>query len=60
MIGGILGGLLLPLLLMVVSRCLWKRLRVMFAYEELSGTTAASSTQGHKLCPPDARTQVSR
>uniref|UniRef100_A0A8C9C2L7 C2 domain-containing protein n=1 Tax=Phocoena sinus TaxID=42100 RepID=A0A8C9C2L7_PHOSS len=59
-IGGILGGLLLPLLLMVVSRCLWKRLRVMFAYEELSGTTAASSTQGHKLCPPDARTQVSR
>lgn len=60
MIGGILGGLLLLLLLMVVRRCLWKRLCATFAYEELSGTTAASSTQGHKLCPPDARTQASR
>nr|XP_030718689.1 synaptotagmin-15-like isoform X4 [Globicephala melas]XP_030718690.1 synaptotagmin-15-like isoform X4 [Globicephala melas] len=59
-IAGILGGLLLLLLLMVVSRCLWKRLCATFAYEELSGTTAASSTQGHKLCPPDARTQASR
>ncbi|XP_073649479.1 synaptotagmin-15 isoform X3 [Tursiops truncatus] len=59
-IGGILGGLLLLLLLMVVRRCLWKRLCATFAYEELSGTTAASSTQGHKLCPPDARTQASR
>ncbi|XP_007458433.1 PREDICTED: synaptotagmin-15 [Lipotes vexillifer] len=59
-IGGIPGGLLLLLLLMVVSRCLWKRLCATFTYEELLGTTAASSTQGHKLCPPDARTQASR
>ncbi|XP_061052565.1 synaptotagmin-15-like [Eubalaena glacialis] len=59
-IGGILGGLLLLLLLMGVSWCLWKRLCATFTYEELSGATAASSTQGHKLCPPDARTQASR
>ncbi|XP_057387550.1 synaptotagmin-15 [Balaenoptera acutorostrata] len=59
-IGGILGGLLLLLLLMGLSWCLWKRLCATFTYEELSGATAASSTQGHKLCPPDARTQASR
>ncbi|KAJ8795131.1 hypothetical protein J1605_018718 [Eschrichtius robustus] len=58
-IGGILGGLMLLLLLMGVSWCLWKRLCATFTYEELSGATAASSTQGHKLCPPDARTQAS-
>ncbi|XP_057591867.1 synaptotagmin-15-like [Hippopotamus amphibius kiboko] len=58
-IGGILGGLLL-LLLIGVSCYLWKRLCATFTYEELSGTTAASSTQGDKLCPPDARTQASR
>ncbi|KAB0405690.1 hypothetical protein E2I00_016006, partial [Balaenoptera physalus] len=45
---------------MGVSWCLWKRLCATFTYEELSGATAASSTQGHKLCPPDARTQASR
>lgn len=59
-IGGILGGLLLLLLLIGVSFYLWKRLCATFTYEELSGTTAASSTQGDALCPPDARTQASR
>ncbi|XP_043780779.1 synaptotagmin-15 isoform X3 [Cervus elaphus] len=59
-IGGILGGLLLLLLLIGVSYYLWKRLCATFTYEELSGTTAASSAQGDALCPPDARTQASR
>ncbi|KAI4529241.1 hypothetical protein MG293_020489 [Ovis ammon polii] len=58
-IGGILGGLLLLLLLIGVSYYLWKRLCATFTYEELSDTTAASSTQGDALCPPDARTQAS-
>ena len=58
-IGGILGGLLL-LLLIGVSYYLWKRLCATFTYEELSGTTAASSAQGDALCPLDARTQASR
>uniref|UniRef100_A0A8C3WJ91 C2 domain-containing protein n=1 Tax=Catagonus wagneri TaxID=51154 RepID=A0A8C3WJ91_9CETA len=58
-IGGILGGLLLLLLLIGVSCCLWKRLRATFAYEELPRTKAASSTEGDKLCSPDARTQTS-
>ncbi|XP_044896186.1 synaptotagmin-15 isoform X1 [Felis catus] len=60
-IGGLAGGLLLLLLLIWVSCCLWKRLCAMFTYEELPGTTAASSTQGDKLCPPyAARTETSR
>ncbi|XP_005226589.2 synaptotagmin-15 isoform X3 [Bos taurus] len=59
-VGGILGGLLLLLLLTGVSYYLWKRLCATFTYEELSETTAASSTQGDALCPLDARTQASR
>lgn len=60
-IGGILGGLLLLLLLLIgVSCCLWKRLRALFTYEELPGTKAVSSSQGNKICSPDARTQASR
>ncbi|KAF0872744.1 SYT15 protein, partial [Crocuta crocuta] len=60
LIGGLAGGLLLLLLLIWVSCCLWKRLRATIAYEELLGTTAASGTQGDKLCPPHARAQTSR
>ncbi|XP_058552910.1 synaptotagmin-15-like isoform X1 [Neofelis nebulosa] len=60
-IGGLAGGLLLLLLLIWVSCCLWKRLCAIFTYEELPGTTAASSTQEDKPCPPYAtRTQTSR
>ncbi|XP_070086116.1 synaptotagmin-15 isoform X1 [Equus przewalskii] len=59
-IGGIIGGLLLLLLLIGVSCWLWKRLCATSTYEELPGTTAASSVQGDKLCPPHARTQTSR
>lgn len=58
-IGGILGGLLL-LLLIGVSCCLWKRLCAKFTYEELPGTTAASSPQGDKLCQPHTWTLTSR
>lgn len=60
LIGGLAGGLLLLLLLIWVSCCLWKRLRATIAYEELLGTTAASGTQGDKLCPPHAGAQTSR
>lgn len=59
MIGGITGGLLL-LLLMGLSCCLLKRFCAKFTYEELPGTTAASSPQGDKLCHPHARTPTSR
>ncbi|KAM5241375.1 synaptotagmin-15 isoform 1-T1 [Hipposideros larvatus] len=58
-IGGIAGGLLL-LLLIGVSCCLWKRLCAKFTYEELPGTTTASSPQRDKLCQLHARTQTSR
>lgn len=58
-IGGIAGGLLL-LLLIGVSCCLWKRLCAKFTYEELPGTTAASSPQKDKLCQLHAGTQTSR
>lgn len=59
-IGGTLGGLLLLLLLIWVSCCLWKRLCAKFTYEELPGTTAASSLQEDKLCWLHAGTQTSR
>ncbi|XP_036079647.1 synaptotagmin-15 [Rousettus aegyptiacus] len=59
-IGGTLGGLLLLLLLIWVSCCLWKRLCAKFTYEELPGTTAASSLQEDKLCRLHAGTQTSR
>ncbi|XP_045639407.1 synaptotagmin-15-like isoform X3 [Ursus americanus] len=59
-IGGLTGGLLLLLLLICVSCWLWKKLRATFTYEELPGSTAASSIQGGKLRPPQARTQTSR
>ncbi|XP_034518713.1 synaptotagmin-15 isoform X2 [Ailuropoda melanoleuca] len=59
-IGGLTGGLLLLLLLICVSCWLWKKLRSTFTYEELPGSSAASSIQGGKLCPPQARTQTSR
>ncbi|XP_047559320.1 synaptotagmin-15-like isoform X1 [Lutra lutra] len=59
-IGGLTGGLLLLLLLIWVSCCLWKKLRALSTYEELPGSTAASSIQGGKLYPPSARTQTSR
>uniref|UniRef100_A0A8C6R8T6 Synaptotagmin-15 n=1 Tax=Nannospalax galili TaxID=1026970 RepID=A0A8C6R8T6_NANGA len=54
-IGGIVGGLLLLLLLIGVSCCLWRRLCATFAYEELpetldSATTTASSRQGDRFC----------
>ncbi|XP_008582837.1 PREDICTED: synaptotagmin-15 [Galeopterus variegatus] len=60
-----IGGLLLLLLLIGVSCCLWRRLCATFTYEELPGTpamatTAASSRQDDKLCQPHARTQPSR
>ncbi|XP_004410278.1 PREDICTED: synaptotagmin-15 [Odobenus rosmarus divergens] len=58
-IGGLAGGLL-PLLLIWVSCCLWKKLRATFTYEELPGSTAASGIQGDKLYPPHAGTQPSR
>ncbi|KAG8520623.1 Synaptotagmin-15 [Galemys pyrenaicus] len=58
-IGASAGGLLL-LLLIGVSCCLWKRLCTTFIYEELPGTTAACSMQGHKLCPPSVGTHTSR
>ncbi|XP_045882120.1 synaptotagmin-15-like [Meles meles] len=59
-IGGLAGGLLLLLLLIWVSCCFWKKLRALSTYEELPGSTAASSIQGGKLYPPPARTQTSR
>ncbi|XP_037353569.1 synaptotagmin-15 [Talpa occidentalis] len=58
-IGASAGGLLL-LLLIGVSCCLWKRFRATFIYEELPGTTAASSMQGDNLCPPSTSTHTSR
>ncbi|XP_054436474.1 synaptotagmin-15-like [Pteronotus mesoamericanus] len=58
-IGGIFGGLLL-LLLIGMSCCLWKRICATFTYEELPGTGAVSSLQGHKLCPLQGGTQTSR
>ncbi|XP_029787933.1 synaptotagmin-15 isoform X1 [Suricata suricatta] len=60
LIGGLAGGLLLLLLLIWVSCCLWKRLCATFTYEELLGTTAAPSTQGDKPWPPHTGTQTSR
>ncbi|KAB1270891.1 Synaptotagmin-15 [Camelus dromedarius] len=59
-IAGIPGGLLLLLLLIGVSCCLWKRFGATFTYEELPGTGVPSSVQWDKLCPLGARTQTSR
>ncbi|EPY84320.1 synaptotagmin XV-like protein [Camelus ferus] len=58
-IAGIPGGLLLLLLLIGVSCCLWKRFGATFTYEELPGTGVPSSVQWDKLCPLGARTQTS-
>ncbi|XP_053442341.1 synaptotagmin-15 isoform X1 [Nycticebus coucang] len=64
-IGGIIGGLLLLLLLIGLSCCLWRRLCTTLAYEELPGTTAMAtaatfSRQGDRLCQLHAKTPPSR
>ncbi|KAM6156469.1 synaptotagmin-15-like [Erethizon dorsatum] len=60
-IGGITGGLLLLLLLVGVSCCLWRRFCATITYEELPESPAtATSGPGDRLCQPHPGTQLGR